>query len=256
MKKKFLLALSLFLIVGLLASCSGGSSGSDDKTDEGTTSGSNSTEKIQVGVILPTSEEPRWLQDEASFRAALADAGFTYEVLFSQGDVAVEFDNVKSLIDRDVDVLIICAQDSSASGPAVQAAKEAGVKVICYDRLINDTDAVDYYVTFDSFDVGVAQGQYLIDKYAGKTGVPLYLYAGAVKDNNTFLFFTGAWSVLSKAVEDGQFVVENCDAVLPYVGKTLDANKDRAALTTILGTITTDWNAKKAKSEKKEEKKK
>ena len=96
-------------------------------------------------------------------------------------------------------------------------------------------------VTFNSFDVGVQQGQYLIDAYAGQTDVPLYLYSGATTDNNAFIFFAGAWSVLSDAVANGQFTVANCDAIAPYIGQTLDVTADHEALADILGTITTNW---------------
>lgn len=237
MKKLLVLALSLVMVLGL-AACGGG--GSSEETE--------SADGVQVGIVLPTKDEPRWLQDEASFKDALADAGFTSEVLFSQTQSSVELSNVEALLEKNIDVLVICAQDAAAAGQAVQAAKDAGVTVVCYDRLITDSEAVDYYVTFNSYEVGVKQGQYLIDKYEGKTGVPLYLYSGAVTDNNAFIFFAGAWSVLSKAVEDGQFVVENCDAISDYVGQTLDAEKDHDTLSTILGTITTDWDFNKAKT--------
>ena len=89
-------------------------------------------------------------------------------------------------------MIIICPQDATAAAAAADEANAAGVKVISYDRLILDTDAVDYYVTFDSISVGKAQAQYLVDKATG-TGNPLYLYAGAASDNNAFLFFEGAW---------------------------------------------------------------
>ena len=85
----------------------------------------------------------------------------------------------------------------------------AGVTVIAYDRLITGTDAVDYYVTFDSFAVGAAQGQYLVDNAPAGSGIPLYLYAGAATDNNAFIFFEGAWSVLQPKIADGTFVIEN-----------------------------------------------
>jgi len=208
----------------------------------------NSSDEVQVGIVLPTRDEPRWIQDEASFTSILDDAGFTSEVLFSQGNSATELTNVESLIEKGIDVLVICAQDATAAAQAVNEAHEAGVTVICYDRLITDTDAVDYYVTFNSFDVGVQQGQYLIDAYAGQTDVPLYLYSGATTDNNAFIFFSGAWSVLSDAVANGQFVVENCDAITPYIGQTLDATADHQALSDILGTITTNWDFNTAKS--------
>ena len=257
MKKFLALVLALAMALSLIAcgssnsSATGGTGGGSSTTNTTTTTGGDATTAdsgTQVGIVLPTKDEPRWLQDEASFEGALSSAGFTSKVLFSQGSSATELTNVETLIEDGVKVLVICAQDAAAAAAAVQKAKNAGVTVVCYDRLITDTDAVDYYVTFNSFAVGVAQGQFLIDAYKGKTGVPLYLYAGAVTDNNAFIFFAGAWSVLSAAVASGQFVVENCPAIADYVGKTLDVDNDHEALATILGTITTDWDFNKAKS--------
>lgn len=207
-----------------------------------------SPDEVQVGIVLPTRDEPRWIQDEAAFTSILKDAGFTSEVLFSQGSTATELSNVEALVEKDIDVLVICAQDAAAAGRAVEVAHEADAEVICYDRLITDTDAVDYYVTFNSYDVGVLQGQYLIDAYEGQTGVPLYLYCGATTDNNAYIFFAGAWSVLSSAVADGQFVLANCDAIEPYAGQTLEVNDDHEILADILGTITTNWDLNTAKS--------
>ena len=133
---------------------------------------------------------------------------YDVQVLFSDGDSAKEKANVESLISQGVKVIIICPQDATAAAAAAQEARDAGVKVVSYDRLIRDTDAVDYYVTFDSISVGEAQAQYLVDKATG-TGNPLYLYAGAASDNNAFLFFEGAWNVLQPKIADGTFVIKN-----------------------------------------------
>lgn len=148
-----------------------------------------------VGIVLPTKDEPRWLQDQARFESVIADTDYTVEVLFSQGSSATELTNVETLIAQGMKVLIICAQDAAAAGIAVENAKAEGITVISYDRLITDTEAVDYYVTFDSVAVGEAMGQYLVDNAQGQ-GNSLYLYAGAQTDNNAFLFFEGAWNIL------------------------------------------------------------
>ncbi|MGB2911152.1 MAG: substrate-binding domain-containing protein, partial [Anaerolineales bacterium] len=139
-----------------------------------------------VGIVLPTKDEPRWIQDEARFQEAFDAAGYEVEILFSQGDSAKERANVEDLITKGVEVIILTPHDGTAAAAAAEAARDAGVKVVSYDRLILDTEAVDYYVTFDSIAVGEAQGQYLVDKASG-TGNPLYLYAGAATDNNAFL---------------------------------------------------------------------
>ncbi len=110
--------------------------------------------KLAVGIVLPTKDEPRWIQDETRFKEALTAAGYDVEILFSQGDSAKEKANVESLITKGVQVIIITPHDASAAAAAAEAARAAGVKVISYDRLIRDTEAVDYYVTFDSIAVG------------------------------------------------------------------------------------------------------
>ncbi len=198
----------------------------------------------KVGIVLPTKDEPRWIQDETRFKDALTAAGYEVEILFSQGDSAKEKANVEALITKGIKVLIICPQDGTAAAAAAEAARAAGVKVISYDRLIRDTDAVDYYVTFDSIAVGAAQAQYLVDKATG-TGNPLYLYAGAASDNNAFLFFEGAWNVLQPKIADGTFVIKNSSEAVALQDK---ATLTRDEMAKIIGQVTTNWDFNTAKN--------
>jgi len=198
----------------------------------------------RVGIVLPTRDEPRWVQDEARFQEALAAAGYEVSILFSQGDSARERANVEDLITRGIEVLIITPHDGDAAAAAAAAAKAAGVTVISYDRLITNTDAVDYYVTFDSIAVGEAQAQYLVDKAEG-TGNPLYLYAGAASDNNAFLFFEGAWNVLQPKIADGTFYIVNSSEAVALQDQ---ADLSREQLAQIIGQITTNWDFNTAKN--------
>lgn len=201
-------------------------------------------ESLAVGIILPTKDEPRWIQDETRFKDALTAAGYNVEILFSQGDSAKEKANVEALISKGVKVLVICPQDGTAAAAAAEEAHAAGVKVISYDRLIRETDAVDYYVTFDSIAVGAQQAQYLVDNVTG-TGNPLYLYAGAASDNNAFLFFEGAWSVLQPKVADGTFVIKNSSEAVALQDK---ATLTRDEMSKIIGQVTTNWDFNTAKN--------
>ncbi len=201
-------------------------------------------ETLAVGIVLPTREEPRWIQDETRFKDALGAAGYDVEILFSQGDSAKEKANVEDLITKGIQVLIICPHDGTAAAAAAEAAHDAGVKVISYDRLIRDTAAVDYYVTFDSVAVGAAQGQYLVDNASG-SGNPLYLYAGAASDNNAFLFFEGAWGVLQPKIADGTFVIKNSNEAVSLQDK---AELTRNEMGQIIGQITTNWDFNTAKN--------
>jgi putative multiple sugar transport system substrate-binding protein len=234
--KKFVWMLLSILIVSsfVLAACGG------EATPTETTGG----EKLAVGIVLPTKDEPRWIQDETRFKEALQKEGYSVEILFSQGDSAKEKQNVETLISKGIKVLIICPHDSTAAAASAEAARAAGVKVISYDRLITDTDAVDYYVTFDSVSVGKAQGQYLVDHATG-TGNPLYLYAGAASDNNAFLFFEGAWSVLQPKIVDGTFVIKNSSEAVALQDKP---TLTREEMGRIIGQVTTNWDFNVAKN--------
>lgn len=256
MRKKLLsMLLAATMVVGLLTGCGSSTTASTDTKTEDTASATDESASdsaapaadgsVQVGIVLPTKDEPRWLQDQAQFEKILGDAGFTNQVLFSQGSSATEKTNVETLISQGIQVLIICAQDGAAAAAAVEAAKAEGVTVIAYDRLITGTDAVDYYVTFDSFAVGAAQGQFLIDNAPAGSGIPLYLYAGAATDNNAFIFFEGAWSVLQPKIADGTFVIVNSDEAVALQDK---AELTREELSTIIGQVTTDWDFNTAKS--------
>jgi putative multiple sugar transport system substrate-binding protein len=227
----FLMVLALFM--GMLAAC-GSSSSSGGKSKSG----------VDIGIVLPTKDEPRWVQDEKRFKDALKDSDYNVEILFSQGSSAKEKENVETLLNKGIDVLIITPQDGDAAAAAVESAKKEGVTVISYDRLITNTDAVDYYVTFDSVAVGEAQGQYLIDHAKGKD-VPLYLYAGAASDNNAFLFFEGAWKALQPKIADGTFKIANSSEA---EGLKDTAELSRDQMSKILGQVTTNWDPNEAKN--------
>ncbi len=197
-----------------------------------------------VGVVLPTKDEPRWIQDQTRFQDAFKAAGYNVQILFSQGSSAVEKTNVESLISQGVKVIVICPQDGAGAAAAADEARAAGIKVISYDRLILNTAAVDYYVTFDSVAVGAAQGKYLVDKATG-TGNPLYLYAGAASDNNAFLFFQGAWSVLQPKIADGTFVIKNSSEAVALQSKATLTRDEEGK---IIGQVTTDWKFDVAKN--------
>ncbi|NDL67148.1 sugar ABC transporter substrate-binding protein [Anaerotalea alkaliphila] len=247
MKRLLTAALVLSLSLSLFAGCGSKDTGTSGSTDTGSgTEQPAGGSGLAIGIVLPTKEEPRWVQDEARFKAALEGTGYSAEILFSQGDSAREKQNVETLIAKGIKVLIITPHDGGAAAAAVEAAKEEGITVISYDRLVTNTDAVDYYITFNSVSVGEAQGQYLVDQLeSGSTGNNLYLYAGAATDNNAFLFFEGAWNVLQPKIADGTFVVKNSTKAVELKDK---ATLTREEMGQIIEQVTTDWKPEVAKS--------
>ncbi len=234
MKKVLAILLAVVMALGVMA-C-GGSSGGGEKAGQ-----------IDVGIVLPTKEEDRWLADEAKFLSLIEQNGYKAEIMYSQASAATEKTNVESLISKGIKVLIICPFDVQTAASTVEMAKKEGVKVISYDRLITGTDAVDYYVAFESIKIGEAMGQYLVDQAAayGGSGLNLYLYSGALTDNNSFSYFRGYWNALQPKIADGTFIVRNSEVAMKYKD-IYDITHEQ--LYEIMQSVDTEWEPKTAKN--------
>jgi len=161
-----------------------------------------------------------------------------------KGEVT-EFALIKNMVGREINSIYPERKRHpfKAAAAAVGEAKKAGVKVISYDRLITNSTALDYYVTFDSKAVGALQAQYLVDHATGK-GNPLYLYAGAATDPNSFIFFKGAWEVLQPRMADGTFVTKNSSEAVALQDKSSLSHDE---MTQIISQVTTKWDASTAR---------
>lgn len=153
---------------------------------------------------------------------------------------------IKHMVGREINNIYPQRQRNPfrATAAVVEEAKAAGVKVISYDRLITDTKALDYYVTFDSPAVGAQQAQYLVDHAQGK-GNPLYLYAGAATDSNTFFLLQGAWGVLQPKIADGTFVIKNSSQAASFQGNAVLTREQQSA---IIRQIATNWDPRTARN--------
>ncbi len=164
----------------------------------------------KVGVSMPTKSLQRWIQDGANLKAKLEEAGFEVDLQYANDKVDLQVSQLEGLIAGGAKVLIISAIEASSLGTVLAEAKAQGIKVICYDRLIRDTDAVNYYVTFDNYKVGVIQGSYIETVLGLKDGKGPYnveFTAGDPGDNNAPYFFNGAMDLLKPYIEKGQLVV-------------------------------------------------
>ena len=228
MKKLISLLLVLVMVLGLFAGC-------------------GAKNKLDIGIVLPTKDEDRWLADEATFKQMIEEKGIKAEIMYSQADPAIEKANVEALIEKGIKVLMICPFDGAAAASTVEMAKAEGVQVISYDRLITGTDAVDYYVAFESAKIGEAMGQYLVDQAAayGGSGLNLYLYSGALTDNNSFTYFQGNWNALQPKIADGTFIVRNSEVAEKYKD-IKDLSYDQ--LYEIMQSVDTEWTPSVAKS--------
>ena len=118
----------------------------------------------KVGISMPTKSLQRWNQDGDYLKGEFEAAGYEVELQYAgDNDVPTQVAQLETMLLNGCTVLVITAIESTALGTVLATAKEMGVKVVCHDRIIMDTDAVDYYATFDNFQVGEIQGQYVVD---------------------------------------------------------------------------------------------
>ena len=122
LKRFVMLAVVLIMIATALIGCGGAAH--SRPAGRATAAPAKPASKLAVGIVLPTKDEPRWVQDETRFKEALTAAGYDVEILFSQGDSAKEKANVEALITKGVKVLIICPQDGTAAAAAADAARQ------------------------------------------------------------------------------------------------------------------------------------
>lgn len=170
--------------------------------------GCNQRQEVVIGISMPTKTSERWLLDAKYTVAELEKRGYTPKIAFAEDVVGNQAAQIQNFIDEGVDMLIIAPIDSSPLSEALQRAKEEGIPIIAYDRLIMDIEGIDYYVSFDNFWIGVLQGEYIVEHLDFTTG-PKYieLFAGSPDDNNAQLFFEGAMSVLRPYIELGDLIV-------------------------------------------------
>ena len=202
--KKLIAALaSTAMLIGM--SACGASRGESASSDGGAIE-----EGATIGVSMPTKSEERWNKDGNNLKTKLEDAGYKVILSFADDKPAQQNADIENMINNDAKIVVVAAKDGTAVGPAVEKARDAGAKVIAYDRLIMNTEAVDYYATFQLEQTGVLEATYLIDELGLEDGAKgpfnIELFTGSPDDNNAKYFFKGAWDLLQPYFESGVLV--------------------------------------------------
>jgi putative multiple sugar transport system substrate-binding protein len=178
-------------------------------------------DKGAVGIAMPTKSSLRWINDGDALKAALESKGYTVDLQYAEDDVPFQLSQIENMITTGVKALVIASIDGTTLSDALQKAADAGIKVIAYDRLIRDSGNVDYYTTFDNFQVGVLQAGSIVKELglpdaAGPFNVELF--GGSPDDNNAFFFYDGAMSVLQPFIDSGKIVVKSGQTGMDKVG--------------------------------------
>ena len=166
--------------------------------------------KPVIGVAMPTQDLQRWNQDGANMKAQLEEKGYEVDLQYAGNDIATQVSQLENMIANGDGVLVVVSFDGDSLGTVLAQAKEAGIPVIAYDRLIMNTDAVSYYATFDNYLVGKTQGQYIVDALDLENAdgpFNIEMVTGDPGDNNVNFFFGGAIDVLQPYIDAGKLVV-------------------------------------------------
>ena len=228
MKKKVLgTLLSVAMVASMLVGCGGGSTetAAPAATDDapvaeaeadapaaaaeevvGTTSGGG-----KVGVAMPTQSSERWINDGANMKAQLEGLGYEVDLQYAEDDVQMQVSQIENMIASGVNCLVIASIDSSALVNVEAQAKDAGIPIIAYDRLLMDTDAVSYYATFDNKGVGTAIGKYIEDNANLDPANPqtIEFFMGSPDDNNALFLYNGLMEVLQPYLDNGALVCKS-----------------------------------------------
>ncbi|WP_309090600.1 multiple monosaccharide ABC transporter substrate-binding protein [Domibacillus sp.] len=197
------------------------------------TSGS---EKGYIGISMPTKSSERWVNDGENMKKQFEKLGYKTDLQYAEDVVENQTAQIENMITKGVDVLVVAPIDGQAALTTVlERAHKQGIKIIAYDRLIQYSDYIDYYATFDNFQVGVLQGQYIEQKLGlkdGKGPFNIEIFAGSPDDNNAYFFFDGAMSILQPYIDSGKLVVKsgqtkfNQGATLRWDGAVAQARMD------------------------------
>ena len=166
--------------------------------------------KKKIGVSMPTQSLQRWNQDGAYLKEKLEKAGYEVELQYANNDITQQVSQIENMITSKCEVLIIAAVDGDSLVNVLADAKEEGIPVIAYDRLIKKTAAVSYYATFDNYEVGAIQGKFIeteLDLKNAAGPFNMEVFAGSPDDNNARFFYQGAYDVLSPYIDAGKLVV-------------------------------------------------
>ena len=169
-------------------------------------------DKGTVGIAMPTKSSARWIADGDNIVKVLQAKGYKTDLQYADNDIPNQLAQVENMITKKEKVLVIAAIDGTTLSDALQKAADAGIKVISYDRLIRGSANVDYYATFDNFQVGVLQAGSIVKGLgldAGKGPFNIELFGGSADDNNAFFFYNGAMSVLQPYIDSGKLVVQS-----------------------------------------------
>lgn len=200
--RKFLPGLAAAILVLAVTACG---------SPEGT--GVRANMGVTVGIALPNRTSSRWIADGNNLVQQFKAMGYKVDLQYADDLYEKQMAQVQTMVDRNEKLLVIAAVDGATLKGALASAAKARIPVIAYDRLILESPDVSYYASFDNFQVGVLQGQLLVDHLglSKRRNGPftIELFAGSPDDNNAKYYYNGAMKVLEPYLKSGRLVVKS-----------------------------------------------
>ena len=220
MKKLFALLLALVMVMSL-AACGGGrteaAAPAEKPAENNAAAAPEAAAPVAgieagatIGVSLPWLGTQNWKEAEEMFKTELEAAGFKPLIQAADNKVPQQQQQIESMIQNGAKVIVVGPIDGTQLGAVLEEAKAAGVYVIGYDRLLENTTGVDGVVQFGSVKTGVLQAEALLaglKEMKGEGPYNIELFGGGPADPNAPNFFKGAMSVLQPLIDDGTLTV-------------------------------------------------
>ena len=209
--KKFLSVLMACAMVLTLVACgNGGAAKTAETTAAQAVEQAATGAKLRVGISMPTKSLERWNRDGEYLKKEFEQKGYQVDLTYSDNKITQQVNDIEGLLANKVNLLVIAAIDGESLTQVLKDAKDRNIPVISYDRLIMNTDAISYYVSFDNYTVGKLQGEFVekaLDLKNTDKKFNIEFTAGDPADNNAGFFFNGAFDVLKPYIEKGTLVV-------------------------------------------------
>lgn len=180
--------LAVIFSVMLCASCS--------KKNQNEKTNIDTDDTLQIGLSFDSFVIERWIRDRDAFVMTAKDLGAEVNVQVANNDVETQISQIEYFIKKKMDVIVIVASDADKLTEVVMEAKDAGIKVVSYDRLIKNADT-DLYISFDNEQVGREMAEALIN--ALPKGGNIYMISGSSGDNNVNMIEDGFLELIKKS---------------------------------------------------------
>ena len=215
-RKGLAVAAGSIAMVLALGACAGEGAGSGSSNDDSPAEAGNADnaddQDFSVGIAMPTQSMQRWLDDGRYMKEGFEELGYNVDLQYAEDDIPTQIAQLENMITQGVDALVIATVDGESLTNIAESAAEHDIPIIAYDRLIIGTDAVDYYATFDNYEVGQIQARYIEEKLDLQNNdgpFNIEIFAGSPDDTPAQFFYKGAIDLLQPYIDDGTLVVQS-----------------------------------------------